>query len=117
MQTDDDETPLEFFTAYLPKGNLKHYLSNGKGGVRLFKDRAILEAWLQEKMSAEDFARVVIHPVAANFVVPEPEQDPEPVKPLTMPIKTLYPATNPPTAEELLADWNKKRKRHKGKRP
>jgi len=108
----DPENPLEFYTAYLPNGNLKNYLSNGKGGVRLVKDRAKLEEWLKAKLSPEDFARVVIHAVAANFVVPEPEPEPAP---LPFAIKTLYPDTLPPTAEDLLRSWNKGRKRHKGK--
>lgn len=109
---EEQESPLEFYTAYLPDGEKKHYLSNGKGGVRLVKDRHMLELWLQEKMKPEDFARIVIHAVAANFVVPEPEPEP---KPLPMAIKTLYPATSPPSAEELLDEWKKSRKRHKPK--
>ena len=119
MQTNEqdpneEEPALEFWTAYLPYGTQKHYLSNGKGGVRLVKDRALLEEWLQRKLSAEEFARVVIHAVAANFVIPEPEPEP---KPTPMPIQTLYPATLPPSAEDLLESWNRNRsrKRHKPK--
>lgn len=100
---------LEFFVAYQQVGNQKRYLGNGKGGVRLFKERENLEAYLREKLTPFDFERTVIHSVTGNFAVPEPDDQ----RPAMVPITTLFPDNAPPTAEDLLKEVVKARKRHK----
>jgi len=111
-----DELNMEFYAAYIPNGDKKNYLSNEQGGIRLLRDRQLLENYLREKLSPEEFEKVVIHPVSGTFALPpELEEIIIPYSPKEpMVITTLYPATVP-SAEELLQDVIHTRKRHKPK--
>ena len=111
-----EELNMEFYAAYIPNGEKKNYLSNEQGGIRLLRDRQLLENYLREKLSPEEFRKVVIHPVSGTFALPpELEEITAPYLPKEpMVITTLYPATVL-TAEELLQDVIHTRKRHKPK--
>lgn len=109
---DTEPNILEFWVAYQEDAGLKHYLGNGKGGVRLFKSKEAIDTFLQEHLSQPEIDRTVVHSVTGNFIVPEPEAAIEP-EPIT--IKTLHLDTLPPTAEDFLNDIRQTRKRHKGK--
>jgi hypothetical protein len=105
-----NELNLTFYAAYQQHGEVKKYLGDGAGHVRLFKDPELLRNYLEQYLSPEDMARTVIHPVQGLIAVPEPDKDGGALVPIT----TLWPPTVP-TAGELLHEIKTGRKRHKPK--
>lgn len=121
-----EENPLLFWAAYMDgTDGKKHYLGNGKGGVRLFKlkdGEDGIEAFLDKVVSAKHRANVHVHQVQGNIVVPVDDPDIEPARPklsrlphlfegLPIPISTTYPNSSPPNALDLMHDIEQRQKR------
>lgn len=65
----------QLYAAYLPfidedGTEKKNYLTNGEGGIRLFKTEEAFREWLEPQMQPENYARVVIHPIEAKLALP-----------------------------------------------
>ena len=103
MSNPQSPEELVFWVAYQPNGELKNYLGDGQGHIRLFKSEQALRDFITPLLTPEELAKTIIHPVNGNFVVPEPEEK----KPL--PIHTLALQTMP-TAMELLNNYKKRRR-------
>ena len=110
-ETDPAENPLLLWVAYLPgEGNDKHYLSNGKGGVRVFKTEDAILKHLRENLTPDVFERVVVHTVQGEIVVALEEgtqAPPDVIIPVQIPpvsIGTLA-RDSAPTATEIMKDY------------
>ena len=108
-QIETDE--LTFWVAYIPgDGEKKHYLSNGKGGVRVFKTEAAIRDYLKEVLTPEALDNVVIHPVHGEIIVPDDAPASiEVIDASPAPISTLATDTKP-TAQEVLDGYIQRRK-------
>ncbi len=132
----DGDNPLRFWVAYIPgEGEKKNYLSDGQGHLRVFKSEEALRTWLKPQLRQEVYEMVVVHPVQGKIAVPDdgtPGKTQQParklprwspggfpldmrgLKPMPMPITTLAPPTAP-TAQELLDNHLKRRRRRRHK--
>jgi hypothetical protein len=112
---DSNPNLLEFWVAYLPDGDKKNYLSDGKGHLRVYKTEGAIHDYLKVNLSPEIYAMIVVHSVQGTIVVPEDGvqqlQLTAPYLPNSkpIPISTLAPLTVP-TASEQLANLLKRRK-------
>lgn len=128
----DGNNPLQFWVAYIPgEGEKKNYLSDGKGNLRVFKSEEALRGWLKPQLRPEVYEMVVVHPVQGMIALPDDGTNtrtggrhPQPLRkfprwspgdvPLDMrdlkPITTVEPPTLP-TAQEMLDDYFKRRRR------
>jgi hypothetical protein len=69
------EVITHLYAAYLPfiaedGSDKKNYLTNGEGGLRLFKTEQAFREWLEPQMQPENYAKVVIHPIEAKLALP-----------------------------------------------
>jgi hypothetical protein len=119
-QEEERKGPLtELFVAYLPTvgedGSEKcNYLTNGEGGIRVFKSRQACSDWLEPQMSPEKFAAVVIHPIEAQLALPaELEPRPDLLSKIKqpdhlMPLMT-FDSLGVPNALELLHNYQQRK--------
>jgi len=99
-----EQNELTFWVCYrIDEAGKYNYLGDGKGHIRLFKSEEALSKFLDE--NKVDKENVFTHAIKGLFAVPEPEIKPEAIK-LYSPKVAL-----PPSAQEQLAEWKKKRKR------
>lgn len=101
---------LQFYAAYQQHGEVKKYLGDGAGHIRLFKDRDLLENYLAHYLTPDDLALTVVHSVDGLIAVPEPDNTGSAL----VPISTLALEAGAPSEVELLVE-RVKRHRHKAK--
>jgi hypothetical protein len=122
VQEQQEENPLLFWVAYLPNGDKKNYLSDGKGHIRVFKIEIAIREYLdtlRPLMSAETHSTIVVHSIQGTIAVPD---DGVPQNQLANPtdmqtpiqISTFAPSTVP-TASEQLDSLLKQRKSRRRK--
>ncbi len=115
-----ETNPLLFWVAYLPgEGEKKKYLSNGHGGLRLFKSEIAIHEYLTGNLTPEVLERIVVHSIQGMIAVPQEEEigiggtlkTDEALKP----IGTLA-VDGAPTAHEVLTDYIKRNKRRRARK-
>lgn len=135
----EEENPLLFWAAYqVGTDDKKHYLGNGKGGIRLFKKKdgeGGIEEFLDKNVPADRRHLVHVHQVQGKMAIPLTEKDIEeltpkpaplpriphvlgslPIETPGLPISTLAVDGNfPPSAVDALNDIESKRKKRKRK--